>query len=272
MTADAQVSAPDAVVAHRPHRLGWGRSSVRNASPAPGPYQPKHAVEPVPPADPEPESEIDAPPAEDDLARREPGSQVCEADPAAPQGQARRRLGRRHRAKEGEPAVAGPGALAEVAAQREVAAQLGELGPAWRALHAVPLGEPDGPIDHLLIGPAGVFVIDARSHTECRVSVAGDSLKVNGRFQPHIRDSRVKARRAAEVLGTTTEGDVDVRAVVAVVGCAEVQLKEQPKDGVVTVVEVGSLNQFVRGLKPTLDEATADQIYAAARRASNWRN
>lgn len=53
--------------------------------------------------------------------------------------------------------------------EREVAAVLAELeGDGWRALHDVSLGR--GNVDHILIGPGGIFTIETKSNRG-RVSV-----------------------------------------------------------------------------------------------------
>ena len=41
----------------------------------------------------------------------------------------------------------------------------------WRVLHSVPVGERDADIDHVLIGPAGVFTINTKTHPGKRVTV-----------------------------------------------------------------------------------------------------
>jgi len=47
------------------------------------------------------------------------------------------------------------GALREL----RVGGILAQLGPGWRVLHALPQDEPGREIDHLVIGPAGVFTV-----------------------------------------------------------------------------------------------------------------
>jgi len=60
------------------------------------------------------------------------------------------------------------GAIGEI----EVAEVLSKLGPEWTVLHAVPVGSGSSDIDHVVIGPAGVFTINTKNHTG-KVFVAG---------------------------------------------------------------------------------------------------
>jgi Nuclease-related domain len=46
--------------------------------------------------------------------------------------------------------------------ERKVGAVLDGLGPRWHALHDIYLGR--GNIDHVLVGPAGVFTVETKSH------------------------------------------------------------------------------------------------------------
>ncbi len=48
--------------------------------------------------------------------------------------------------------------------------------PRWRVLHAIPVGERGSDIDHLAIGPAGVFTINAKYHAGAKIWVGGDTF------------------------------------------------------------------------------------------------
>ncbi|MGJ9403557.1 nuclease-related domain-containing protein [Arthrobacter sp. KK5.5] len=41
---------------------------------------------------------------------------------------------------------------------------LASLAPEWAVLHAVPVGAGTADIDHVLIGPAGVFTLNTKDH------------------------------------------------------------------------------------------------------------
>lgn len=80
--------------------------------------------------------------------------------------------------------------------EAHVGAQLEKLArkdPRWRVLHAVPVGERGSDIDHVVIGPAGVFTINTKNHPGAKVWVGKDQLRVNGHTQPYIRNSRFEA-------------------------------------------------------------------------------
>jgi hypothetical protein len=93
------------------------------------------------------------------------------------------------------------GALGEIAVGRMLTA----LGPGWFVRHAVPIGKGTKDIDHLVIGPAGVFVINTKHHAGASIWVGDHVLQVNGASQRHLagalRDRDDVARRLTDKAG-----------------------------------------------------------------------
>ena len=56
--------------------------------------------------------------------------------------------------------------------EREVGRRLRKLEPGWLVVHSVPLGEDRSDIDHLVIGPAGVFTLNTKNLLGARVDLA----------------------------------------------------------------------------------------------------
>lgn len=56
--------------------------------------------------------------------------------------------------------------------EEKVGAQLDKLiqrDPRWRAIHAIEVGERGSDIDHLVIGPGGVYSLNAKHHPGAKV-------------------------------------------------------------------------------------------------------
>jgi hypothetical protein len=157
------------------------------------------------------------------------------------------------------------GALGEVA----VAAQLQKLGPDWRVLHAVPVGSKGSDIDHVLIGPPGVFTLNAKHHPNGNVWVYYDAFAVNGQRYPYIRNSRFEARRASKFLTRAVGSAVDVHGVVVVIGARRgFVIKQQPND--VRVVGRKQLAAWLNRLPRRQSQADVELIYHYARQSSTW--
>jgi hypothetical protein len=103
-------------------------------------------------------------------------------------------------------------------------------------LHAVRVGEHGSDIDHVAIGPGGVFTVNAKHHPDKSIWVGGDTFLVNGRPVPYIRNSRHEARRAARLLTEQAGFPVETTGVIAVMGAHRgFTVKKQPEDGEVLV-------------------------------------
>lgn len=153
--------------------------------------------------------------------------------------------------------------------ERKVAARLERLPDSWKTLHAIRVGTWGSDIDHLVIGPGGVFTINAKHHPDCNVWVAGDTFMVNGRRYPYVRNARHEARRAARLLSAATGTPVSVTGMIAIVGATGgFTVKEQPAD--VRVVARKQIHRTLARVPPALPPGRVRDIYAAARRSKTW--
>ncbi|HET9443787.1 MAG TPA: nuclease-related domain-containing protein [Acidimicrobiales bacterium] len=100
----------------------------------------------------------------------------------------------------------------------------------WRVLHAIPVGENGSDIDHLVVGPGGVFTLNAKHHPDAKLWIGGDTFRVNGFPHPYVRNSRFEARRAAQLLTLAAGLPVAVTGVVVPVGAVALTIKRQPRD------------------------------------------
>jgi hypothetical protein len=159
-------------------------------------------------------------------------------------------------------------------AQRRTRRQLDKLGRAgYRAIHASPIPESEEQIDHLVVGPAGVFAIDSEDWDK-RLAVRTRNARQlwHGPFSMNDRleHAQWEAQRAADLLSGATGRPVTVRPAMAVYGPGI------PWD-VATILEVDvfsgpRLRKYLRrrarmgGVQP-LSEYEIEQIYKAASEA-----
>lgn len=143
------------------------------------------------------------------------------------------------------------GALGEIAVGRLLA----KLPEDWHVLHAVSVGKGNSDIDHVVIGPGGVFTINTKNHSGQKVWVAGRTLMVAGQKQDHIRNSEHEAERAARLLSAAAEARVSVTPVVVVVEPQSMTVREKPAKVVVLTAA-----QVVRWLKKRPQVLTPDQV------------
>ena len=156
--------------------------------------------------------------------------------------------------------------------EEKVAAQLDKVAkkdPRWRFLHAIPVGQRGSDIDHLLIGPGGIFTVNAKNHPGAKIWVGGNTFMVNGHRQPYVRNARFEAERAANLLAAACGFPVHVQGLIVTVNAQDVVIKSEP-DG----VNVTWRNNLVKWLLRHGDiygPDTLDAIFEAARRSTTWR-
>jgi len=116
----------------------------------------------------------------------------------------------------------GPAGVRLTRAQKNTVRQLNVLeGKGYRAMHIVPIPDSEEQIDHLVIGPAGVFAIDSEDWDK-RMPVRTSSHRNLWHGPQNMKDrlehAHWEADRAAELLSAAAGSPVSVRAVLAVYG------------------------------------------------------
>lgn len=202
------------------------------------------------------------------LRNRIPGQSVMEQlldvhGASSPRGLVARTFGVHPLGPEGRPWYWG--ALGE----RAVGRTLASLGPEWTVLHAVPVGEKSSDIDHVVIGPTGVFTINAKRHAGQNVWAAKGTFLVAGTRYPYVRNSEHEAVRAGKLLSAAVRHEVVATAGIVVVGARQVTVKEKHR-----TVSVLTQNQLLRWItrRPTvLSPEQVSLLSAAAAQPSTWR-
>lgn len=153
------------------------------------------------------------------------------------------------------------------AGEEEVARELDKLGPSWRVIHSVPVGSNETDIDHVVIGPPGVFSFNTKNHLGKRVTVYDHAIYVSGVKQPYLSKSRAEGKRGSRILSSTCGFDVVVHPVVVIMA-SELVFKGSPKQ--VDVVGRRKVADWLDRHTTQLSADRIESIYAAACRRSTW--
>ena len=155
------------------------------------------------------------------------------------------------------------GAIGEI----DVAEVLSKLGPEWTVLHAVPVGSGSSDIDHVVIGPAGVFTINTKNHTG-KIFVAGGTLSVNGHKTDHIRNSLHEAGRASRLLSIAAGTPVRVTPLIVLVSTEPIKKgRTKPK---VTVLPSNWLSRWLKRRPRILSEQSIECYAKLAEQRGTW--
>ena len=135
-------------------------------------------------------------------------------------------------------------------------------------LHGVPLGGADAHVDHLVIGPGGVFAVSARNYSDQSVWVArGADAAPTGR-RNHIRNSEFEIGRVEHLLGAAVGSPVHTTGVIVVVDPRSVPVPAPPRD--VVVVSGSGLVPWLLHRPAVLAPADVARLVAAAGKPTTW--
>ncbi|MFE3761252.1 nuclease-related domain-containing protein [Streptomyces sp. NPDC059104] len=258
----------DALALLRRH-LGEGLTVRSASSPA---REPRPAAPPQQPAQPSqvpPKHRSDRPAAlpplspSEDLARNRPGSRVvgliAERGPSTVQRLKAKLL---RQSSEWDSWYAG------LEGERRVGRELERLSPlGWRVLHGIEKSN-GGDIDHLLIGPGGVFSINTKNHQGASVWVGDSMAKINGgKPRPYAAASHAEADFVRRVLGRYCAFEVPVEPVLVFVGITSLtRAATQYTVRIYQEREVAALGPLAGKLTPE----QVEHVHSVARHRRVW--
>ena len=155
-----------------------------------------------------------------------------------------------------------------VVGELEVGEALDRLGSEWVVRHALPVEAGLGDIDHLVIGPAGVFIIATKNHSGLSVWASQRTLMVAGVRQPHIRNMEYEMGSAERILSAAAGSPVEVSGILAVVAAKNLVVREKHRD--VAVLSASHLVGWLQRHKRVLTAAEVSHLGTAASLASTW--
>jgi hypothetical protein len=209
----------------------------------------------------------------EDLARHGPDHGLLRAASRA------RAAGQRQRDTELRLQADGRHAVAD-ALRREVEAPVaGRVGRAsrWRILHGIDMtvGGETVTIDHLVIGPPGVFVVEVRHQPGGKVRTFTNGIDVDGTpvDLARIRTLAEEVReRLAEAIALAAGFDevLDPPRVTPVIAVVGATIISQTRPRGVIVARAGDLARAMRSIGDRLSAAAVEETYAVARRADTW--
>lgn len=153
-------------------------------------------------------------------------------------------------------------AVRGAAAEVKVAEALGGLPEGFVSFHD--LAFPGFNIDHVLVGPAGIFVIETKSHRG-KVTAEGDRLILNGSTpeKNFINQAWSQTYQLREHLKKSTGKEYQVKPILCFTS-AFVQIRQSVKG--VAVINAKFLNELLKRQPQTLQSNEVDSIVAIMRK------
>lgn len=150
--------------------------------------------------------------------------------------------------------------------QRATGWWLGRLPDGWHVINDVPVGEAGTSVDHLVIGPGGVFTIDTKV-LDGKIWLGPRSVLHNRRRTDFLPRASAEARRASRVLSAAIGRPVEVRGAIAILA-DDWTIKQRP---------IGVYVDATRGVRDWLLRQPAVlrpqevvELWAAASTPATW--
>lgn len=157
------------------------------------------------------------------------------------------------------------GAVGEIA----VGGILERLPDGWSTRHALPVGTKESDIDHVVVGPGGVFTINTRHHAGKNIWVAGRTMLVDGQSQQYIRNAEGESARLARLLGERMPHHVPVHPLIVLVDPKRIMVKVRPER--VRVLNSHEIRRWLKQQPETLNAAAVTDLLAVIDDPTVWR-
>jgi hypothetical protein len=155
--------------------------------------------------------------------------------------------------------------------ERKVGARLDPLvRRGWKVLHGVDLGIA-GDVDHLVIGPHGVFAVNTKHHPGAVVKVTAKSISVRGWPVPYVAKACRQAQRVRIALSQALGRPVHVTPLVVVHGHRDLSGWRSHRPQGVHVLPSWAVAWWCRlPGRAKLSTEDIEALYAVACQRSTW--
>lgn len=147
-----------------------------------------------------------------------------------------------------------------------VAKILGDFAADWRTVHGQIVGRRGHIIDHILVGPPGVFCMTSK-HQRGNVTVTQGDFVVEGQRLDMFAGARRDAAAVSSRLKLATGLDCTASPVIVIVG-GRLTVEGQPNG--LTIVTDEALGLWLKSLRATLNETARRAFSEAIETPATW--
>jgi hypothetical protein len=143
---------------------------------------------------------------------------------------------------------------------------LDRLPAPWKTFHDIPIGERGANVDHIVVGPAGVFTVNTKN-VSGKVWLAPRAILVNGHRTDYLQKAISGSRRVAKLLTAADGRAVQVQAALAIFA-DEWTVKGKPVDVIVNTPR--GLAKHLRQMTHTISTADINRVAALIVKPDTW--
>ncbi|MDR7380921.1 nuclease-related domain-containing protein [Promicromonospora iranensis] len=139
----------------------------------------------------------------------------------------------------------------------------------WFLLHGITRNVRGTDVDHLLIGPGGIFSINAKFHQGKDVWVGEHVVGVGRTPTKHVVKARAEAKAVRKILHAACPTPHPVTPVVVIAGASNFSRGEKVP-GDVVVLPVAEIPDWLNALRESMRPWEVEQLYDVARWERTW--
>lgn len=135
---------------------------------------------------------------------------------------------------------------------------LATLPPEWTVLHAVPIGPSNVEIDHIVVGPGGIFTISTKHRVLGDIRVGRNTLQIDGDAVPCLRTAECEAERVTNLVRERMPLLAPVQPVIVFVDPRLLTIEQKPAQ--VKVLDAEDLRRWLVRLHPVLSAGEVQEV------------
>ena len=140
------------------------------------------------------------------------------------------------------------------------------LPDGWYVLHDITIGKKGANLDHLVIGPGGIYCANTKNLTG-NVTVYDRAILHNGKTTRYLPASRREAEIVTDRLSIASGWRVTVQPVIVIVG-ARLRIKQRPEG--MWILSEQQLTHELRAARPVISDEAVVRLVRLARSPRTW--
>lgn len=146
--------------------------------------------------------------------------------------------------------------------------RLSGLDARWGFLQTARPVDDGTELDHWVIGPGGIYLLNAKNLPGSRLHIAGDRFLVDGRDQPYVSQIRGEAKRNADLFSSSMRWEIGVTGVIVPVNDRRLVIEHFPDD--VAVIDQLDIANWLVNRPEQFGKRQILAAFDAARETTVW--
>ena len=146
---------------------------------------------------------------------------------------------------------------------------LGRLPDGYSVYHSLPIRNTAFWVDHLVVGPGGIFSINSKTHWDRDLTGSLRSIPIGEHAMPYLRDAEFESAQITAILAAAMSAATVVQPVIVLVNPHKILLARKPDT--VTVIDSPRLRRWLVGRPQVFSAEQQAALTALVDDPATWR-